>query len=93
MSYFLTELLPVADKKTVTGSQKNCWLCKNRLLLFFSVSRSSNKPPFAFPSAQRTRRKVPPAFAMVSEKCMRSKDAFTLRVRRAENERKEKEIL
>lgn len=58
--------------------------------MFYSAQWSSNKPPLPFPSAGHKKKKeVSPAFAAVSEKCLHSKDVFTLRMRRAEDERRE----
>lgn len=84
LSYFITDLLPVADNKSVTGSQKTAGCAKIGCFCSFQSSGAAINLPFYSLVLRGQEEKF--LLPLVTEKCMHSKDAFTLRVRRAKHE-------
>lgn len=65
---------------------ENCWQRRNRLLCSTQPSSWSNKPSLPFSGATQRQKCV---FCCSNKKCLHSKDVFTLRMSRAEDEKRE----
>lgn len=75
--------------RVLLGSRKLLAMQKQASFVLFSLVE---QPSFPFPSAGHKKKKkneVSSAFAAGTQKCLHSKDVFTLRMRSVEDERRE----